>query len=60
MDIKKTVNIICLIAGICVLGFAALIATRIVSLIPANKSVVLILLGGIIVLWSLVSMKRNR
>lgn len=58
MDIKKVVNIICLIAGICVLLFAALIGTRIIDWIPATKAIVLLVLGGVIVLWSLISMRK--
>lgn len=60
MDIKNVVNVICLIAGICVLVFAALIAAGIVSSVPVNKSVVLFILGGVIVLWSGISMHRHR
>lgn len=58
MDIKKVVNIICLIAGICVLLFATLIGMRVIDSIPAVKAIVLFILGGVIVLWSLISMRK--
>ena len=58
MDIKKVVNIICLIAGICVLIFATLIGMRDIDSIPAVKAIVLFILGGVIVLWSLISMRK--
>ncbi|MCI7392350.1 MAG: hypothetical protein MSH28_02410 [Clostridiales bacterium] len=58
MDIKKVVNIICLIAGICVLIFATLIGMRVIDSIPAVKAIVLFILGGVIVLWSLISMRK--
>ena len=58
MDIKKVVNIICLIAGICVLLFATLIGMRVIDSIPAVKAIVLFILGGVIVLWSLMSMRK--
>lgn len=58
MDIKKVVNIICLIAGICVLVFATLIGMRVIDSIPAVKAIVLFILGGVIVLWSLISMRK--
>lgn len=59
MDIKQVVNIICLIAGICILLFAALIGLRVVSTVPSSKAIVLFILGGIVVIWSLVSMLRK-
>lgn len=58
MDIKKVVNIICLIAGICVLIFATLIGMQVIDSIPAVKAIVLFILGGVIVLWSLISMRK--
>lgn len=58
MDIKKVVNIICLIAGICVLIFATLIGMRVIDSIPAVKAIVLFILGGVIALWSLISMRK--
>lgn len=58
MDFKKVVNIICLIAGICVLIFATLIGMRVIDSIPAVKAIVLFILGGVIVLWSLISMRK--
>ena len=58
MDIKKVVNIICLIAGICVLIFSTLIGMRVIDSIPAVKAIVLFILGGVIVLWSLISMRK--
>lgn len=58
MDFKKVVNIICLIAGICVLLFATLIGMRVIDSIPAVKAIVLFILGGVIVLWSLISMRK--
>ncbi|MCI7146426.1 MAG: hypothetical protein MR991_08320 [Clostridiales bacterium] len=59
MDIKQVVNIICLIAGICILIFASLIGLRVLSGIPSSKAIVLFILGGIVVIWSLVSMLRK-
>lgn len=59
MDIKQVVNIICLIAGICILLFAAPIGLRVVSTVPSSKAIVLFILGGIVVVWSLVSMLRK-
>lgn len=60
MNIKNVVNIICLIAGICVLVFAALIAVGAVPSVHVSKSIVLFILGGVIVLWSGISMLRHR
>ena len=47
-----------MIAGICVLLFATLIGMRVIDSIPAVKAIVLFILGGVIVLWSLISMRK--
>lgn len=59
MNIHTIVNIICGILGVCVLIFAAVVATGHAGNVPPNKAVVLFLLGGIIVLWALISQKRH-
>ena len=60
MDIQKIVNTFCLIAGICVLIFGALVGMGMIGNVPPNKAVVLFLLGGIIVVWALISARRRR
>ncbi|MDD4199921.1 MAG: hypothetical protein PHS19_00880 [Eubacteriales bacterium] len=60
MNIYKVVNTICLIMGIAVLIFGSLIASGIIASIPAHKAPVLFLLGGIIVVWSIISSFRHR
>lgn len=60
MNIYKVVNTICLIVGIAVLIFAAIIAVGMLGSVPAHKAPVLFLLGGIIVVWSIISSIRHR
>ena len=59
MNIHTIVNIICGILGICVIIFGALVAGGMIGNVPSNKAVVLFFLGGIIVLWALISQKRH-
>ena len=60
MNIYRIVNLICGTLGICVLIFGALVGLGMIGNVPPNKAVVLFLLGGIIVLWALVSNRRHR
>jgi len=60
MDIHKVVNIICGSLGVCVLIFGALVGLGMIGNVPPNKAVVLFLLGGIIVLWALLTNRRHR
>lgn len=58
MNVYTVVNLITGIIGICVLIFGALVGFGMFD-IPQNKAVVLFLLGGIIVVWALISQKRH-
>ncbi|MBE6046285.1 MAG: hypothetical protein E7221_06250 [Clostridiales bacterium] len=60
MNIYRIVNLICGTLGICVLIFGALVGFGMIGNVPPNKAVVLFLLGGIIVLWALISNRRHR
>jgi hypothetical protein len=60
MNIYRIVNLICGTLGICVLIFGALVGLGMIGNVPPNKAVVLFLLGGIIVLWALISNRRHR
>ncbi|MBR0456408.1 MAG: hypothetical protein IJJ01_07030 [Firmicutes bacterium] len=60
MNIYRIVNLICGTLGICVLIFGALVGLGMIGNVPPNKAVVLFLLGGIIVLWALLSNRRHR
>ena len=60
MDIHKIVNIICLICGIAVFLFGVIIRMGFLPHIIPPKGMVLIILGGVIILWSAVSMWRRR
>ena len=59
MNIHTIVNIICGALGVCVLIFGALVGLGMIGNVPPNKAVVLFLLGGIIVLWALLSQRRH-
>ena len=60
MNIYRIVNLICGTLGICVLIFGDLVGFGMIGNVPPNKAVVLFLLGGIIVLWALISNRRHR
>ena len=60
MNIYNIVNIICGALGVCVLIFGALVGMGMLGNVPPNKAVVLFLLGGIIVLWAVISSRRHR
>ena len=60
MNIHNIGNIICGSLGVCVLIFGALVGMGMIGNVPPNKAVVLFLLGGIIVLWAVVSSRRHR
>ena len=60
MNIYRIVNLICGTLGVCVLIFGALVGIGMIGNVPPNKAVVLFLLGGIIVLWALLSNRRHR
>ena len=60
MNIYRIVNLICGTLGVCVLIFGALVGLGMIGNVPPNKAVVLFLLGGIIVLWALISNRRHR
>ena len=60
MNIYRLVNIICGSLGVCVIIFGALVGMGMIGNVPPNKAVVLFLLGGIIVLWAVISSRRHR
>jgi hypothetical protein len=60
MNVYRVVNLICGVLGVCVLIFGALVGLGMIGTVPPNKSVVLFLLGGIIVVWALLSNRRHR
>lgn len=59
MNVYTVVNIICGVLGVCVLIFGALVGLGMIGNVPPNKAVVLFLLGGIVVVWALISQKRH-
>lgn len=60
MNVYQIVNIVCLILGIAVLVFAALIAAGMIASVPTYKAPVPFLLGAVIVVWALISWRRHR
>ena len=60
MDVYKVVNLICGTIGVLVIIFGALVGMGMIGNVPPNKAVVLFLLGGIIVLWAILSNRRHR
>ena len=60
MKIHKTVNILCIIIGLCVLVFACIIKTGMIANVLPSKATMPFILGAIIILWSTVSMLRHR
>ena len=60
MNVYQVVNIICGTIGVLVIIFGALVGMGMIGNVPPNKAVVLFLLGGIIVLWALISSRRHR
>lgn len=59
MNVHTIVNIICGIVGVCVLIFGTLVGLGMIGRVPPNKAVVLFFLGGIIVVWALLSQRRH-
>ena len=60
MNIYNIVNLICGTIGVLVIIFGALVGMGMIGNVPPNKAVVLFLLGGIIVLWAVISSRRHR
>ena len=60
MNVKKVVNLFCLIVGIAVLIFGCVVRAGMIPTAEPGRSLTMFVLGGIIVLWALVSMRRNR
>ena len=60
MNVYQVVNLICGTIGVLVIIFGALVGMGMIGNVPPNKAVVLFLLGGIIVLWAILSNRRHR
>lgn len=60
MDIKKIVNIVCLIVGLAVICFSIVMKSGLLANLDPNRFMLPLLLGFIIVLWSGISLYRNR
>ena len=60
MNVYQVVNLICGTIGVLVIIFGALVGMGMIGNVPPNKAVVLFLLGGIIVLWAVISNRRHR
>ena len=60
MDLQRIVNIFSLIAGIGVLILGVVVRTGALSTVEPGRSITMFVLGGIMVLWALISMRRNR
>ena len=60
MNIYRIVNLICGTIGVLVIIFGALVGMGMIGNVPPNKAVVLFFLGGIIILWSVISSRRHR
>ena len=59
MNIYKIVSLICGIAGVGVLLFAAAVKLNMIPQVDPSKSTILIILGLIIVVWALISARRR-
>ncbi|NLD19658.1 MAG: hypothetical protein GX663_05340 [Clostridiales bacterium] len=60
MDIKKAVNIVCLILGIAVICFGFIVKAGILETVSSTRFLAPVFLGFVIVLWSVISLYRNR
>lgn len=59
MDIKKAVNVFCLIMGVCVIIFGGVVIMGAIDNIESERGIVPIFLGGIIILWAVISIIRS-
>ncbi|MDO4485434.1 MAG: hypothetical protein Q4C46_02455 [Bacillota bacterium] len=59
MDIQKLTIIFRLAIGVFVLIFGCVAALGMLSNIPPSRSIILFILGAIIVLWALSSMRKT-
>lgn len=59
MDIKKFVNMFCLILGVSVIIFGIIVLVGRMNGVDSARGIIPIFLGVIVVLWSGVSMIRN-
>ena len=60
MDLQRVVNIICLIAGIAVVLLGILVRAGMISTVEPGRSMTMFVLGGIIAIWSFLSLRRHR
>lgn len=60
MDKRVLVNTICGICGALAMIFGLLVRMGVVSAVPASRGMAPIVLGAIIVIWSLLMRKRYR
>ncbi len=58
--LKKIVNLICMIAGIAVIVFGIAVKAGALEHVEPGRGMVPIVLGAVIVIWSLISLARNR
>ncbi len=58
MNIPKAVNIFCGVAGVLVILFGVIVKAGMISAVPASRGLAPIILGAIIVVWSLFMKKR--
>ena len=60
MDIQKLTIIFRLAIGIFVLAFGCVAALGMLSGIPPARSIILFILGAIIIVWALFSMRKQK
>ena len=60
MDVRGIVNLVCGIAGALVVLFGILVLASVIPGVVSSRGMAPVFLGGIILLWSLISGRRRR